>query len=251
MSIGNKYHDAFREANDPTTEKKRLFDLSKSDDPIIRSSVAINLSTNIKTLLGLIGDCDLNVVNNLKQNQGLSKHIDNYNVTNNVILTLVTKEDAEFILSLRENQYLNKFISSTSSNLDKQMKWIVNYKNRENCYTEFYFILRDKKNTPFGTVRLYDFKNGSFCWGSWIVYNNAPIYFGIESAISIYELAFNILNFSKSHFDVRRGNEKVIKFHKRMGAQIINSDELNIYFEYSKSNYIKIKNKYGKYFHNK
>jgi len=33
---------------------------------------------------------------------------------------------------------------------------------------------------------------------------------------------------------VRKGNNKVIAFHKRFGAKIVNEDELNYYFIFEK-----------------
>ena len=45
----------------------------------------------------------------------------------------------------------------------------------------------------------------------------------------------------RKEFDVRKGNERVIAFHQRFGANITDEDELNYYFNYSIQNYLNIK----------
>ena len=46
-------------------------------------------------------------------------------------LSLVEENDAEFILSLRLDEKYNKFLSSVSSEIEDQKKWIKQYKNEE------------------------------------------------------------------------------------------------------------------------
>ena len=163
-------------------------------------------------------------------------------------LRLVEIEDAEFILSLRLNEDLNRFISKVDNNIQRQKEWIKAYKEREQRKEEYYFIVESNKGEKLGNVRLYDFSGDSFCWGSWIIKNGSPIFVAIESALLVYEYAFYHLGFSKSHFDVRKVNKKVIAFHKRFGAKITSEDELNYYFNIRREDYERIKNKYTKYF---
>ena len=94
-------------------------------------------------------------------------------------LRLVKDDDAGFILSLRSNKNLNSFLSPVDHDIKKQREWLSKYKERENNKTEFYFIITSIDNISLGTVRLYDFKDNSFCWGSWIVSQNAPNYTAI------------------------------------------------------------------------
>ncbi len=81
----------------------------------------------------------------------------------------------------------------------------------------------------------------------WLIKDNAPTTTAIESAILVYEFGFIRLGYKNSHFDVRKGNERVVAFHQRFGAVVIDEDELNIYFDYSVENYLKIKQKYRRY----
>jgi RimJ/RimL family protein N-acetyltransferase len=87
-------------------------------------------------------------------------------------------------------------------------------------------------------VRLYDFQDDSFCWGSWILDRNKSRYAAIESAILVYDIGFDCLGFSRSHFDIRKENKRVIHFHERFGAKMIGEDEFNVYFNLSQPDYL-------------
>lgn len=165
----------------------------------------------------------------------------------NINFRTVDVSDAEFILDLRMDDDLNKHISSVENDVNKQRSWIENYKLLEQEEKQYYFIIEGKNQEKFGTVRIYDFRGKSFCWGSWIVKQGSPAYVSIESALLVYEFAFYELKFEQSHFDVRKENSKVVEFHKRLGAKIVNSDELNYYFEYMKSDFHQIKVKYSRF----
>ena len=55
-------------------------------------------------------------------------------------LRFVNEDDAEFIIKLRTDPKLGKFIHSTSSDIEEQKKWIRAYKKREQAGTDYYFI---------------------------------------------------------------------------------------------------------------
>ncbi|HZK24235.1 MAG TPA: GNAT family protein, partial [Oscillospiraceae bacterium] len=82
---------------------------------------------------------------------------------------------------------------------------------------------------------VYDLKKDSFCWGSWILNEDKTRYAALESAFLVYKFGFEVLGFKKSHFDVMKGNERVISFHKKMGAVQTGEDEQNYYFEITNS----------------
>ena len=167
----------------------------------------------------------------------------------NIILRTVSLEDAKFLYDLRKSK--GKFLSPTGS-FKKHQEFLKNYKIKEKRGEEYYFLIIDKHSKEkIGAVRMYDFtvKNGkkSFCWGSWIIKDGAPTYAGIESALNIYETGFYNLGFDMCHFDVRKENEKVVKFHQRFGAKIVDEDSDNFYFEIYKKHYEAIKPKYKRY----
>ena len=162
----------------------------------------------------------------------------------NINMRTVEVEDAEFIYTMRQNQDKTKFLSRVSGSVETQKEWIENYKQREKDKKEFYFVIESKNKEKLGLVRMYDFQDKSFCWGSWLIKEEAPKTTAIESALQIYEFGFYKLGIEKSHFDVRKGNDKVIAFHQRFGAKIVDEDELDYFFNFEKENYEKIKVKY-------
>lgn len=156
-----------------------------------------------------------------------------------VRLRSVEVSDAGYILSLRLDSKYNKFLSGVSPDLGSQVRWIERYKLNEAAKEEFYFIIERLDGVACGTVRIYDLKADSFCWGSWILDKNKTRYAAIESALLVYRFGFNVLGFAKSHFDVMKGNDKVVSFHKKMGATQISEDLDNYYFEISQDSVIK------------
>jgi len=165
----------------------------------------------------------------------------------NINMRTVNEEDSEFIFFIRKNKNKNKFLSQINGTVENQKEWIINYKQREKKEKEFYFVIESKKKEKLGLVRMYDFQNNSFCWGSWLIKEDAPKTTSIESVLQVYEFGFYKLGFKRSHFDVRKGNDKVVAFHKRFGAKIIDENELDYFFDYQKKDYEIIKEKYRRY----
>jgi len=162
----------------------------------------------------------------------------------NITLREIEVADADFVLSLRNDKKRGKYLSKTSDDVVSQVEYIKNYKAKAQNY---YFIIEDKKHHPIGTVRIYDIRNNSFCWGSWLLSREAPVSAGIESALLVYEFAFYTLGFFRAHFDVRKGNQKVIDFHQRMGAVIVDETDVDVFFHYDKESYERVKPRYVRF----
>lgn len=158
---------------------------------------------------------------------------------------LVETSDAEFINALRVDEKYNKHLSKVTGSVNDQKEWIKAYKEKEKLDAEFYFIIETLVDQiPIGTVRLYDFLNNreSFSWGSWILNENKTRFSAIESAMLVYEVAFNKLKFNNCHFEVRKENSGVIKFHKKMGAEIVQENAIESFFHLNKQMYINFYN---------
>lgn len=168
-------------------------------------------------------------------------------VGKNINLRSVELDDADFIYKMRQNEVKTRFLSKVTGTVESQKEWISKYKQREYEQKEFYFVIESKSKEKLGLVRMYDFKDNSFCWGSWLIKEDAPKSTAIESALQIYEFGFYKQCFKRSHFDVRKGNDKVISFHQRFGAKIVDEDELDYFFNFEKSDYETIKEKYKRY----
>jgi RimJ/RimL family protein N-acetyltransferase len=171
--------------------------------------------------------------------------------TKHIYLRLIQDSDVDFLLSLRLNQNLNSYLNQVNDDKEQQLNWLQNYKQRELNGGDYYFVIVDKQLGDIGLVRVYDidYANKSFTWGSWIIREeNRPKYAAIESALLVYEFAFNELNLSLAKFVVDNNNLGVIKFHNRFGAKYLFTDEVNNNFELSKTLYIQLKyNQYYKF----
>jgi RimJ/RimL family protein N-acetyltransferase len=170
-----------------------------------------------------------------------------FGITRNISFRFVEVSDAELILDLRLDPSRNCYLSPIANDVASQRKWIEAYKTREAAKREFYYVILDKQQCELGLVRLYDFIDDSFNWGSWVLRPNAPISAAIESALMVYEIAFYSLQFTNARFEVKRENEPVIRFHKRSGAVCVNEDAVNCYFRMDKTTYEKMRRKYARY----
>ncbi len=160
----------------------------------------------------------------------------------------VEVQDANFIYQLRTNNKLNRYISKISGTVEQQIEWIINYKLREKEKKEFYFIIENSNDESVGVVRIYNIKNNSLEWGSWILdpTKSDPV-LAIKSILLLYKFVFEILKFDIACLDVRRENKEVVFFHKSYGAKIIDENELDYFFEFKKIDYEKMKEKYKRY----
>ncbi|SIS63963.1 GNAT family N-acetyltransferase [Phaeovulum vinaykumarii] len=149
-------------------------------------------------------------------------------------LRFVEESDAAFICGLRSDSKLNAHISQADVSVEAQRKWISDYKAREAAGDEYYFVIRHQAK-DYGVVRMYDFQPDSFCWGSWIILPERPSGLVTFSALMMYEIGFDVLDYPRSHFDVRHGNTNVINFHLRSGATPTHADEANQYFNFERA----------------
>lgn len=166
---------------------------------------------------------------------------------NSIRLRPARVADARFILDLRLDVRLNRFLSSVDDDLGRQQEWLANYELREAQGQEYYFIIESHAGRPYGTVRVYDFRPDSFAWGSWILSHDRPQTAAIESTVCVYDFGFLELQFPKSRFDVRKGNDKVIRYHERFGAKRTGEDDLNVYFEFLRQDYERVRPDYERF----
>ena len=165
--------------------------------------------------------------------------------------TLVLRDakitDAAFILSLRTDSKKSRYLSYTSSELDQQIDWLRDYSNKSN---QAYFIIENITGEPLGTVRLYDPQGNSFCWGSWILKDGAPSTAAIESTLIVYAYAVDQLGFSEAHFDVRKDNKKVWRFHDRFGAERTGETEMDYLYRIGQKKIKLARQRYRKFLPN-
>lgn len=162
----------------------------------------------------------------------------------NLILREVEPSDSEFILSLRLDEKLNRYLSKTQPDVELQREYIKKYKTKNN---EYYYIIESLDHKKLGTGRLYEISGDRFKVGSWLIANNAPVYTAIESILYLYDFAFTTLGMKHANFEVDKKNERVIAFHLRFGSKIVGDDGVSYHFEFQKEDFKKVKEKYKKY----
>lgn len=141
-------------------------------------------------------------------------------------------DDAAFILALRSDPIKGVHLSTTSAGVEDQRAWLERYASRGG---EAYFVIERLEpelaaEPRIGTVRLYDARGASFCWGSWILANGAPGHAAVESALMVYAYALDHLGFATAHFSVNVENERVWSFHERFGAVRIGGDGRELHY---------------------
>jgi len=143
---------------------------------------------------------------------------------------LVNEDDTPFILSLRADKWLTRYIHQTDNDELKQRQWIRDYKKRESTGKEYYFIY-SKDGQPFGLNRIYNIKGETCTSGSWLCVPGTPLEQSIPTALINRDIMFDILGLKKDNFDVRKGNLKVQKFHLMSGSIKIGETELDILYQ--------------------
>jgi RimJ/RimL family protein N-acetyltransferase len=165
----------------------------------------------------------------------------------NINLRVATENDAEFILDLRLNPLLNKYISQTNPSIEKQRCWIRNSFEKTN---DFHFIIESKEGKPYGTIAIYDidYESGVAVWGRWVIKHGSFVFVSVESTILVLYFAFTKLGLKKLTGGANNKNIQVVNFHK-IYASISFADENYTWFFVEESNYLKILRTF-KNFHN-
>lgn len=153
---------------------------------------------------------------------------------------LVVESDAEFILSLRTNTFLTRFIHSTDNNLENQIEWIRKYKEREREGREYYFIY-SKNDEPMGLSRVYNIFEYYGTGGSWLCKPNNGPKDSLATYLIMHDIMFQDLGLDLSIFDVRKENKKVWRLHESFGAKRIGESEIDYYFALFKNDYFENK----------
>lgn len=176
------------------------------------------------------------MINKLKSDFEIKKY--------DIRVRFVNKSDASFILALRTDPQLGRFISETSSEIGQQIKWLENYKLREKEGKEYYFIYYYKEE-PMGVNRIYNinFEKKEAVGGSFVFKKRCLLELPVLATLIQLDIAFNLLGIDKILGDIRKGNQKVVKFHKILKVHFTGEDEQNLYYEYDRDTFNKTKAK--------
>ena len=143
-----------------------------------------------------------------------------------LICRFVEEKDAEFILRLRTDPILSRYLHATDGDVQKQKEWIHEYKERERKGEDYYFIFF-KDSRPVGLNRMYNIHGTTFTTGSWLFSPEAPFESSIAASIIVREIAFEQLGmkYEDAYDGCHIDNKKVMKFNHMMGLKDTGSYE--------------------------
>lgn len=149
---------------------------------------------------------------------------------------LVEPSDAEFIIHLRCNEKLSRYLNPTSPNVEDQRAWITTYKEREAQGLDYYFIYF-YNGIPIGLNRLYNITQDTFVGGSYVFEPGVPFELPIYGALIQFYIGFELLGKKTAYGDIRLGNSKVIKFHDILQVNFTHKDDIDIFYDYSRDKF--------------
>lgn len=131
-----------------------------------------------------------------------------------VNLRSVTEDDAEFILKIRNNPQISKYLPPLNVSVEQQRQWISKQRIDQSSY---YFILETPECTPIGTLSLYDIidnhgEGGRSC-------SIGEPFANIEASVLLNDFAFNNLKLSYTTIWVYEGNKPVIALNEAFGYE--------------------------------
>lgn len=134
--------------------------------------------------------------------------------------------DAGFMLRLRLDPRYGRHLSRTDDDPAGQQAYI---ERRRADRGQIYFLIERQDGRPVGTVRLYDVRGESFCWGSWILTDEKPAYAAIETTLLVYHYAL-ACGFTAAHGAMRKANAAVWRFHEHYGGVRTGEDDEQVYY---------------------
>lgn len=155
----------------------------------------------------------------------------------NLVLRLITPDDAEYVHQLRTDPAYNAHLSQVRGTMEDQRRWIEAYKAREIERRELYYVIERQDGVRCGLVRLYEITPESFTWGSWILDSNKPRKAALESAVLSFGVGFDGLSLKSAFVDVRRDNDKALAFYRRLNMTELRQDDRDIFFIYPRERF--------------
>lgn len=125
----------------------------------------------------------------------------------------VRDEDAAFIVGLRSDPELARWLNPTSAKVEDQLAWLARYYERPgDCY---FVIERLATGAAEGLIGIYDIERGEAEWGRWLLKPGSLA--AVESVALIYRCAFEQLGLDAVCCRTLADNERVVSFHDSCG----------------------------------
>ena len=160
---------------------------------------------------------------------------------------LVNEGDVDFILSLRTDKELTKYIHQTENDREQQIHWIRDYKKREEEGREYYFIFF-YKGEAVGLNRMSSRSELYAVSGSWLCKPEIESWIPIAINFLFNDIVFEILNIQLVVCDVRRLNKKVNQYHKMIGDVKVHESNIDNFYYRTRNTFVPNRDKFVKLF---
>ncbi len=131
-----------------------------------------------------------------------------------VTLRSVEESDAEFILSVRNDPRISKYLPPLNVTVEQQRQWIAKQRADKDSY---YFLMESPNGEPIGSISVYDIEGDSAETGRFCSFGDpAP---NVEAAILLTDFCFEKLGLKSIHIWVYEGNKPVLKLNEGLGYQ--------------------------------
>lgn len=131
-----------------------------------------------------------------------------------VNLRSVTEDDAEFILLIRNNPEISKYLPPLNVTVEQQRQWIAKQRADKDSY---YFILETPDLNPIGTLSVYDIVNDHAECGR-LCSIGKPLS-TIEAVTHLTDFNFNKLYLAYTTIWVYEGNKNAIALDESIGYE--------------------------------
>ncbi len=159
-------------------------------------------------------------------------------------LRFVREDDAEFIVRLRTDEKLGRYIHYTDSSIEKQKSWLTEYKKREENGEDYYFVFETPIGNPIGLMRIYDISDTAFTIGSWVFDKSSPKGAAILADLIVKEIGWELFPDKVCLWDNMKGNTNVIRFGLSFHPTLIRETDTQLFFSCRKENFEKTKQLY-------
>ena len=127
----------------------------------------------------------------------------------------VANGDAAFIVKLRSDPALQRWLHAGAADAPAQRDWLAAYYQRPD---DFYFVIESRADgAPQGLIAVYDLDRTarSAEWGRWVLLPGSLA--AVESAWLVYRFAFELLALQSLHCRTVADNQAVVSFHDSCG----------------------------------
>lgn len=163
-------------------------------------------------------------------------------------LRLVKPEDAAELVRLRNQDRCRVGLHPTPPEIEHQARWLEAYSLRAREEGERYFIIgHGADHRVLGAMRIHDLQGATCRMGSWVVDENAPRGTALQSVLLIYDELFVLGDFTETRLDVQTANHGSLRFHPKMGSEIVRQDAQQTSFRTSRESYLSIRSRYERW----